>query len=274
MQFRFLLEDVIIKLSQETPKIDPIDFSRKYSTANHYQFSLHVKNVGEFYAENGELIIINPLPGVDSKTIELYLNGSVLGAILHQRQILALHGSSFNFNDATVIICGDSGFGKSSITLIFCMKYGAQFLTDDITPIQNGMILPISEKLKIWEDLLESLGLEKENLTRIHDQMDKYYLELKTEAIEQKPSIVFFGEIHKGSELSIIKVEGAEKFERIFNNQYWEELTTSTENRRKDYFKDIMKICENTLMFVLARPEKMSAQEVSIQLSRFIVEET
>lgn len=107
---------------------------------------MNVEDVGWFYASGGNYISIVPNPEVNDTTIELYLNDSTYGAILHQRKIMPIHGSCFEYDGKGVMICGESGAGKSSLTATFC-KNGANFLTDDVTPLvfsnEVPLILPL-----------------------------------------------------------------------------------------------------------------------------------
>ena len=71
------------------------------------------------------------------------------------------------YNNQTVMICGDSGAGKSSLTAAFCL-FGAEFLTDDVTPMTiiggKPYINAISDRIKLWDHTLKHLGLEREGL--------------------------------------------------------------------------------------------------------------
>ena len=270
MDVNFLLNDVEVRFTDALPAVEPVQFRKPYLEANDEQFYLSVQNVGEFYSENGNLILIKSNTDVDQKSIELYLNGSVLGSILHQRKIFALHGSSFKLNDQTVIICGHSGFGKSSLTLAMCKDHHATFLTDDITPISNGTILPISEKLKLWRNSLEQLGISSEELQPVHDEMDKFYLEFESSQVNFPPDIIFIGETYSGKTLHIEEIKGTDKFEHLFANQYWEELTSSMEQSRNHYFQTIVELCNNSTMFLVKRPQNIEIRKVSEELLKYI----
>src|SRR5512133_2921112 len=101
---------------------------------NQRDYALQVKGLADFYACDGREVEYAPAEGADPNSIELYMNGSVYGAILHQRQILPFHSSSFIYKDTAVMICGDARAEKSSLTASFCLN-GAEFLTDDVTPV-------------------------------------------------------------------------------------------------------------------------------------------
>lgn len=160
MKIHFPLKDVIIKEVTTARKVDDPVYADGFWQMNQNEFSMQVEGVGSYYACNGNEVEYAPLPSATPESVELYLNGSVYGAVLHQRKILPLHGSCFIEQGMGVMLCGDSGSGKSSLTTAFCMN-GAEFLTDDVTPIvfdnNKPFILSFSDRIKLWKHTLENL---------------------------------------------------------------------------------------------------------------------
>jgi len=58
------------------------------------EFLLRVDNVARYYVSNGDHILIERDPDAADEEILLFLMGSAMGALLHQRNILPLHGSA------------------------------------------------------------------------------------------------------------------------------------------------------------------------------------
>ena len=259
-KFHFLLKDVKLEQRKVFPKVDPVLYESPRLEANERQFFMSVPDIADYYSEDGKRVYLNWKEPLQKKSVELYLNGSVLGSILHQRNILALHGSSFQLEGRTVIICGDSGFGKSSITFTICKLYQAGFLTDDITPIRQGRIMQISERLKLWKDTLDELDMETNDLNQIYPEMDKYYVQLKSTDKSVSPDFILYGEIG-GTEPVIEEIYGVEKFEKTFFNQYWKELTANIGGSREIIFKDISDLCNNVRMFRFRRPENILLEQ-------------
>ncbi|NBC04335.1 MAG: hypothetical protein GVY20_11600, partial [Bacteroidetes bacterium] len=172
----FPLDDVEIHEVDKTREVQKPIYSNNWMSINPDEFSMTVENVGSFYAGGGNRIEYSPNEKADESSLELYMNGSIYGAILHQRQILPLHGSSFIYDKSGVMFCGDSGAGKSSLTTSFCLN-GADFLTDDVTPIlfkeEKPHIWPKSGKIKLWDDSLQQFKKEKRQLTKIRPEDEK-----------------------------------------------------------------------------------------------------
>jgi hypothetical protein len=182
MMHGFPVGDILPRKVSKVRRVsDPVYADSSLMISQH-EFSMEVEKVGSFYACNGSEVEYAPAKGATRASLELYLNGSVYGAILHQRGILPLHGSSFAWRGSGIMLCGESGAGKSSLTAAFCMA-GAEFLTDDVTPIVicdgKPFILPLSDRIKLWEDSLLQLNREKSGLTAICPGQEKYYFPME-----------------------------------------------------------------------------------------------
>jgi len=70
------------------------------------EFLLKLKDIASFYVKNGNTIIIEPESKANMNDIRLFLLGSCLGAILHQRKILAMHASAIVYNKRAVLFTG------------------------------------------------------------------------------------------------------------------------------------------------------------------------
>ncbi len=235
------------------------------------EFSMTVKNVGHFYACNGKKIEYSPDEKTDAASIELYMNGSVYGAILHQRQILPLHGSSFIFNRSGVMLCGDSGAGKSSLTTSFCLN-GGEFLTDDVTPIlfneKKPVIWPKSGKIKLWDDSLQQFEKEKNDLTKIRPEDEKYYFEIESNQTEAYPlNTILILQVTDDDEVSFEEVQKVEAFSYLHKEIYRREYLFAMPETESAYLKKISSICEQVTITKVQRP-----QTISIHKMREIIE--
>lgn len=230
------------------------------------EFSMIVENVGSFYAGNGSTIEFKPNQNADSASLELYMNGSVYGAILHQRQILPLHGSSFIFNNSGVMFCGESGAGKSSLTTSFCLD-GAGFLTDDVTPIlfenEKPLVWPKTGKIKLWDDSLKQLEREKKVLAKIRPEDEKYYFPIASKRVEAQPlNRIFILEITDTDEVTFSKVEKVEAFSYLHQEIYRREYLGAMPEAESSYLQQISSICENVSIVRIQRPRSISIRKM------------
>ena len=229
MILRFPLKDVTVREVNEPRTVLSSGYADAFWQMNQDEFAMQVEGVGQFYARDGREVEYAPAPGASQASLELYLNGSVYGAILHQRKILPLHGSSFIVDGKGILVCGEAGAGKSSVTASFVLD-GAIFLTDDVTPVvmreDVPCILALSDRIKLWKDTLEQLKLPAEGLSRIDSSTEKYYFPMAN-GIEDSFSLdtVFMLSISEDPGIEFSEVNGAEKFLALRNEIYrWEDL--------------------------------------------------
>lgn len=274
MELKFPLDDVSIEFSNQRKEVVSPVYSDNFYRLNETEFSMDVKDVGWFYASNGNYININLYPKATKTMVELYLNGSTYGAILHQRQILPLHGSSFAYKGKGIMLCGESGAGKSSLTASFC-KHGARFLTDDVSPIvfktSKPYVLPLSDRIKLWEDSLHQLNYVNDNLTQISSDYHKFYFPI--EPIETQAyalDIVFIIDKYKGQEVKIEEIAGIQKFEQLRNEIYRWEYLQGMKMTEADYLKKIIDLNANLRAFKVSRPENIELDAMRRRIESYI----
>ena len=230
------------------------------------EFSMDVQGVGWFYVSGGNYISITPYPGAAPVTIEFYLNGSAYGAILHQRKIVPLHGSCFFYDGRGIMICGDAGAGKSSLTASFCLD-GAEFLTDDITPllIKEGKpyIWAMSERIKLWSDSLKQLDQKEDKLHRIYPETEKYYYPMAGAAGNTFGLyLVYIIEISDPQEVIFEELTGSSKFAALRNEIYRLEYLKGMPENEGVYFNQLIDISNNANVTRVKRPEIFGIKEL------------
>ncbi|HUX95288.1 MAG TPA: hypothetical protein VMV47_06095 [Bacteroidales bacterium] len=253
-----------------TRKVTNPSFADNYWQMNQNEFAMHVEEIGSFYACNGNEIEFALDRGVSAESAQLYLNGSVYGAILHQRQILPMHGSCFSYNDAGVMLCGESGTGKSALTAAFSFNR-CKFLTDDVSPIvfREGIphILALSDRIKLWDDTLEQLNLDKTGLKRISPETEKYYFKIdRSNSDPVSLKFIFMLEIHGQKETIISELGGSERFSSLQGEIYRREYLNGMPDNEKIYFRNIVDISNNVNIYCVKRPGSVSISDLMIQL--------
>ena len=72
-------------------------------------YLLRVQGVAAFWVRHGREVIVERVAGVDDAAVRLFLLGSVLTALMHQRDVLALHASAVAGEAGAIAIAGASG---------------------------------------------------------------------------------------------------------------------------------------------------------------------
>lgn len=275
MKFRFPLKDVTITVTEQKTQVSFPLYADNWNQVNQNEFALEVEGVAWFYAKNGNYIEICPYEKYNQHTLELYLNGSIYGAILHQRMILPLHGSSFNYNGNGIMICGESGVGKSSITASFSLN-GAAFLTDDITPVlftdNKPLIWAMSDRIKLWADSLQQLKQEKNGLHQINAETEKFFFPMihdkgETHSLHQ----VFVLAIHDHLEVKFQEIRGIEKFTALRNEIYRSQYLLAMPECEPAYFNQITCISREISVIKVLRPKDITIEQFYFCLQKFIL---
>jgi len=274
MIFRFPLKDVTIKVTKQKKSVDFPLYSDDWNQITQNEFALDVEGVARYYACNGNYIEVYPYEGFNQQTLELYMNGSVYGAILHQRKIIPLHGSCFIYGGKGIMVCGESGVGKSSLTAAFCLG-GSEFLTDDVTPIiinnSKPYILTLSDRIKLWNDSLEQLNLSTDGLLKIDFENEKFYLPVESE----KPDFfllekIFVLEIHDKTAVEFQQIKGAEKVTIIRNQIYRMEYLQGMPENESIFFEYLVNISNHVTITLVKRPAKIPIQQLMVLLKKYI----
>lgn len=237
-------------------------FERPHLKVSEDRFFLQVYNQAQFYVEKGELVNIYLEKGADTDSIQLFLNGSVLGAILLQKRILALHGSSFCYNGVGVVVCGNSGAGKSSVTAAFCQN-NAQFITDDITPISikegEAYVKPLKTEIKLWDDTLEQLSLPSENLRKIRPTLDKFYFPYEPSAeLNSKLHLIIILNIHNKDEFTSSELTGVNKFIALKNQIYRKLYLKGMPQTEQNLCLQLLNLGQKVRVLYITRPKVCS----------------
>lgn len=254
-----------VKINYITTPYKNIDhplFEKPHLKITEDQLFLQVYNQAQFYVEKGELVNIYLEEGADTDSVQLFLNGSVLGALLLQNKILALHGSSFCYNGVGVVICGNSGAGKSSVTAAFCQNR-AQFITDDITPISikegEVYVKPLKTEIKLWDDALEQLNLPNENLRKIRPTLDKFYFPYEPSAgVNSKLHLIIILNTHNKDEFTSSELTGVSKFLALKDQIYRKLYLKGMPQTEQNLCLQLLQLGQNVKVLNITRPKVCS----------------
>lgn len=191
---------------------------------------VEVPGVGRYEARGGSTVLIDPATGADERAIRLFLLGTVMGAVMMQRDHLVLHGNAVRVGDACAVVVGRSGAGKSTLAAEFDRR-GYDVLSDDVVPVDaDGNAIPGYPRIKLWDDALERLGVATDTLERIHPAHEKFQLPLRRTRLEPLPlRWVYVLERHAGEELTLEPVHGALTFSLLHEHTYRNELIAGDE---------------------------------------------
>jgi hypothetical protein len=144
---------------------------------------LTVKGAARYLVDSGREIVVDPFPGTPQRNVRLFLLGSALGILCHQRGLLPLHANAIVAGGAAVAFAGPSGIGKSTLAAHF-QRAGYEVLCDDVCMIRfDGAGQPFAwpglPRLKLWGDAAKAFGIDHHGFEPVYEEMDKYNVPLR-----------------------------------------------------------------------------------------------
>ena len=187
---------------------------------------LVIPKVASYWITGGREILIDPLPGTSERNIRLFLLGSALGGILHQRGLLPLHANAIEIDGRAVAFMGHSGAGKSTMAAWF-LDRGYRVLADDVCVVtMDGEGRPLAHRgiprLRLWREAIEVSGRTVEDYELSFDDMDKYNVPTpRPEEIRPVPldHIYLLRKAESGS-AGIRRLAGVEAVDALVANTY------------------------------------------------------
>jgi hypothetical protein len=181
--------DIVIRRAA-LPALPPAATPLRQFDAGPYRLLFGIENVGRVLVRDGREIVVDADPGVSDDEIRLYIFGSGLGALLHQRGVLPLHGSAVRLDAGAVVFAGPSGFGKSTLAAAFHRR-GKTLVADDIcaVTVDGGslpQVAPGFPQQKLRSDSLAALGETSGHLRCIDAKEDKYAVPVR-HAFAERP---------------------------------------------------------------------------------------
>ena len=189
---------------------------------------LTIDAIARYAIEDGSTITIDREADVPDANVRLYLLGSAMGILLHQRGLLPLHANAVEIDGQAYAFTGASGAGKSTLAAWF-HDHGYPIIADDICAIsfdeqQSPLVMPGLPRLRLWREALERSGRDAAGFERSYagdDSWDKFDVPLPHGPAVPAP--VPLGGIYvlgKGDMLAISRLQGIEATDAMFANTY------------------------------------------------------
>jgi hypothetical protein len=261
MKYIFLVKDVLLKEADTVPMVEKPLASGDMWQASGAEFSLQALGVGDFYVRDGSEVRFSPQSGADPEWVQLYLNGQVLVALLHQKKIINFHASSFIHNERGVMILGETGAGKTSITVAFAMN-GAGFLSDDLTPVifkgSKPYLWPLNRDIKLREDTVQQLGINREKLKEAEAGTGKQYLNVNRADVSDYPlHTIMKIETGDSTKVEFHEPAATEKFSLLRSEICSWEILAGMPETEAVYLQQLLKIVEQVRFVKVVRPVKI-----------------
>jgi hypothetical protein len=145
-----------------------------------------IEGTARYLAKDGDSITVDVSEGADDSDVAYFLTNAPIAAVMLQRGLLPVYGGAIERYGKGIIICGDSGIGKSTI-IHGLVKRGYNFLSDDLCTIDISgdelIVHPGSPCHKLQEHAIRTSVLEHGSYRRTRKAIDKYIVPVNPEKI-------------------------------------------------------------------------------------------
>lgn len=255
----FQQEDVRIVFGNNPSKLSQINAQGVLYQASKNQFLFTMDGVASFHVKDGNFIIIDLAENASLNDVRLFLLGPVFGALLLQKEMLPLHGSSVLKNGCSTIFCGKSGAGKSTLAALLSRR-GYYLLADDISIVHStGDISSVTTgitHLKLWQDVVQQLYGDYSRLPRVREQLLRYKVRVDNpniNTVNRLQNIVIL-EKNNNTVFEWEEVFGMQKFSLVKDHTYREQYIKGLETTLP-HFHQINALIGNVRVYLLRRPD-------------------
>lgn len=251
--------DVCIRLAAipHAPVHVPDDSAFYQITPN--RFLLTLPNVARYLVRNGNQILVEPAPTSLESDIRIFLLGSVMGALLHQRGMLVIHAGALLTERGAVLYTGPSGIGKSTL-LGELMRRGYKLMVDDVCGVildSNGapLVLPGYPRTRLWMDSAQKLEQDTKTMERIRPGLEKFERQAAEQYWDQPAPLfrIYLLTTGDGEDLSLTPEPRLNTVRILLDNTYRREFLGGLE-MRAPHFNLVSAVAKHTGVTRVTRP--------------------
>jgi hypothetical protein len=172
--------DVVMRLGGVPQSLLNATTSRPGWDALGDHFLLRAPGIGRFLIKRGQEVVFELESGVPTQACAAYLQGTVMGALLHQRGGIVLHSSGIEADGGAILFAGASGEGKSTLVAALSTR-GYPVICDDLSHVsfnQEGRPLLSSDarRVKLTDESICATGLETGRREAVLANTEKTYV--------------------------------------------------------------------------------------------------
>ena len=236
---------------------------------------IEIDGIAKFSVSDGSSIRIAAVPGASERNVRLYLLGSAMGLLLHQRGLLPLHANAVDIDGLAFAFIGPSGAGKSTLAAWF-HDHNHQVLADDVCVVRFGSddmpsVCAGLPRLRLWKEALEASGRDAAHFPRSYagdDDWDKFDvpLDLPSAPVGMTPLAAIYL-LDAGEECRIEPLAGVAAAEALFANTYRGRFVTEAGEPRL-HWEACIRLVRSTPIFRAIRQwglERLDAEAANLR---------
>ena len=221
-----------------------------------------------FVVENGDKITYSLKDGGKIMYLRSYLLGFGMSMIAMQRNMLSIHCSALADDNGAILIAGESGAGKSTVTKAF-LENGYRLMADDMAWVETkkdgkSYAKPAFPFQKLCRNVVVEKGLSFEDLIYVDEDKDKFLVPYKGEfstcEVPVKGLIMLCAT--DSDEVATEEIKGISKMTVCANNLFLRHLL-GPGRYAPEFGQKCLKMASAMPMYCISRPrDKDTAREV------------
>lgn len=235
-------------------------------------FNVFIYDMAYIRIIGDSIIEYNTERGTDDIVFHQWMLCYAMTLLLIKKHEVLLHcaGLLVPGTDDAILVCGDSGAGKSTISNALLEK-GMQFVSDDSVRVinQNGkaLVYGACKQRRLCDDVVKRKGYDTSKL-RCYDDGEKYKWIMNMDGCYygDKPrnlKSIFIITLKETGDPEVTEVTGAEKINRIMRALY-KGSDYKAEGFLGELFLKVTNIAKDVKVYVVERPkDKMTVDEIT-----------
>jgi hypothetical protein len=256
--------DVVIVVSDFPDQLPDALASTAVRESNADACLLRVAGVARYLIRRGREILIDPDPGAGDHDLRVYLLGTCLGVLLHQRGFLVLHASGVAVKGGAVLFAGRSGAGKSTL-LGEMLRRGHRMMVDDVCAITfdtdgRPTVVPSYPRTRLWADAAALFSIDTSDLPRTRPTWDKFERQVWDQFWDlQEPltHVFHLAAPHDDGEIALERLGSMDAFQTLVDQTYRGILLDGLD-RRSQHFDLASRVAKDVQVIRARRPADRS----------------
>ena len=231
----------------------------------------NIEDVAIYRVYDGNKIEVDVYEDADPYMVNMYILGTVLGLVLLQKNMVAIHGGAVLINNKGCVFTGDKGAGKSTLTTAL-RKKGYGFIADDVASInldEEAKIHPGFGYQKLCEDTMEKLGYNPIDFVPFDaGEHTKYIVPALDKFIDYEVNFKALFEITVDDidDVKIEELSGSKKLDNIIKNIFNLVVLSNAGGIPPVIFKKCIDIARNIKCYKIVRPRDKFTVDDQINL--------
>lgn len=238
-------------------KDEAFRFGREYSWLNNKTCQIEVFD--------GKRITYALTGGGWPQHLQTYILGYGFSMLALQRDKLPIHCSALSDGDGAILIAGESGAGKSTITN-YLLQNGYRLMADDMALADGEIVYPAFPYQKLCRDAALDAGYDLDELIYIDEDKDKFLAPYKGEFSAEARRIKCFIllRVVNGENVVDTEVEGLGRFHIFASNLFVRHLIGNGKYE-PHIGQKCLEMASKVPVYVIGRPDGLDTTAEVVQ---------